>query len=346
MSLIAAICSLSDASVCATLCCEPRYCSSDLADLLQRLAGHVLRGELFQQRVGQHVLPGLAANFDLFDDAARVQLPQSLHLGGQLRTLGKVGDHALEFLLRVEVSFLLQEQPHDLQALVEILGVDRVRQDGVQRFARIELVASRWSMISGVFFDVTRPSTLQNSGVISVIPWITSSGPLLVSIVNVRRPDSSKGLILMIGPTRLTLEPVRRHDLPHRDPLADLAGVDLVDLEHLRRGNKDPLQIVVDQRDRGRLVGARRKRIVGQLGDLADAALQSAAVLEQDRRAADIRGAPPGKRPATTRAIVAEPGPKTTVFGALEVNGNTDLPCALPQALFCRLTFESQSPER
>ena len=46
-------------------------------------------------------------------------------------------------------------------------------------------------------------------------------------------------------------------------------------------------KFVIDERDRGRLVRLRRERIVGQPRDLADAALQTAAVFEQDRRSAE-----------------------------------------------------------
>ena len=66
-------------------------------------------------------------------------------------------------------------------------------QDGVQRLARDRAGGQALSQITGVFTDVTRPSTLVHSGVIRVIPWMTSSGPLSVIIVNVRRPCSSNG---------------------------------------------------------------------------------------------------------------------------------------------------------
>ena len=67
----------------------------------------------------------------------------------------------------------------------------------------IELVAIRMSQRCEI------PSILVQSGVISVIPWMMSSGPCTVFMVKMRRPYSSNGWIFRLGPTPFTARPMR-----------------------------------------------------------------------------------------------------------------------------------------
>ncbi len=53
------------------------------------------------------------------------------------------------------------------------------------------------------------PSTLVHCGVNSVMPWMTSTGPLPVAMVKMRRPNSSNGWMRIGWPTLLIDGPLR-----------------------------------------------------------------------------------------------------------------------------------------
>ena len=97
-----------------------RVFGKDFANLLQRVAGDAVGGELAQQIASKFVLTCLRAKLNLFKDQLRTELTKVADVLLQVFALGECLDNGFELGAGIAVALAIEEEAHDLEAAFEI----------------------------------------------------------------------------------------------------------------------------------------------------------------------------------------------------------------------------------